>query len=323
MSWNVNGVGPLLQKRISFDETKALYPLRAFLQRHAWPDFLCLQEVKINQKDSATRRRLQQAANEGGEPDEPEYNIVFSLPRDKYNATGFGGKVHGVASLIRHDTLLQVEATRTPDWDLEGRILIHELSNRLVIINGYWVNGTGNAYRDPATGKPDGDRHALKLRYHQHILDEVLGYERKGHQVILVGDMNIARQSIDGYPNLRTSPDQHVRNRYDFNQKFFHDDAGMKGVDVFRHLHKDQKKYTYWPRNRPWGSSMDRVDLIISSRILVEQPDAVSEADICDNEIDRGHSDHVPLWIVVNSEKTSRLPETELKKPVTTTPNDT
>ena len=312
MSWNVNGVAPLLQKRISFDPTMSLYPLRTFLKRHDWPDMLCLQEVKINNKDTLTQRRLQQAANEGGNPGDPEYNIVFSLPRDKHNATGFGGKVHGVATLTRQDTALCVQTIRMPDWDLEGRILIHE-SRELVIINGYWVNGTDSPYRNPAAGKPDGDRHGLKLRYHQNILNEVLEYERKGRRVIMVGDMNVARKPIDGFPNLRTSPAQHVKNRYDFNQKFFNDELGMRGIDVFRHFHGDQKKYTYRSRNRPWGSSMDRVDLIIASRDLVEQDDALVGSDICDNQLDRGHSDHVPLWVTVDTSKTRKQKSSDFK----------
>ena len=300
MSWNVNGVGPLLQKPISFAPGPSIYPLRTFLRRHEWPDLLCLQEVKISPKDSVTQRRLQQAANEGGKADEPQYDITCSLPRDKYNATGFGGKVHGVASLIRRATALDLSTSRKPEWDLEGRILIHESTCGIVVINGYWVNGTSAPYRSPTTGEADGDRHSLKLRYHQHILDEVLEYERRGRPVVLIGDMNIARKEIDGYPNLRTSPAQHVKNRYDFNRKFCESDAGMKGIDVFRHFHGDQRKYTYWPRGRPWGTSCDRVDLIICSNNLVERHNAVIASDICDNQADRGHSDHVPLWVNVD-----------------------
>src|SRR5258708_40186377 len=51
-SWNVNGIGPLLQKQLSFDPG-SLPPLRALLKRHQWPQLLCLQEVKISPKDTA------------------------------------------------------------------------------------------------------------------------------------------------------------------------------------------------------------------------------------------------------------------------------
>lgn len=295
-SWNVNGIGPLLQQRLSF-EAAPLSPLRSFLKRHCWPQALCLQEVKINSKDTATQRRLQHAANQGRTDQEPTYAVHFSLPRDKYNATGFGGRIHGVATLIRDDFASGIRVTRRPDWDLEGRVLIQELENRLAIINGYWVNGTSSPYRDPQTGQVTGTRHDHKLRFHQCMLQEVLKLESEGWHVILVGDMNVARARIDGHPNLRTSPVQHVQNRADFNAKFFTNEHGMHGIDVFRHLHGDEKKFTYRPRGRNWGDSCDRVDLIMVSRALVEDLDAVSGTDICDSALERGHSDHVPLWV--------------------------
>ncbi|KAJ9607448.1 hypothetical protein H2200_008521 [Cladophialophora chaetospira] len=301
-SWNVNGVGPFLQRQLSFDSS-SVSPLRAFLKRHQWPQLVCLQEVKISSKDTATQRQLEAAANDQSSTDEPYYTIWFSLPRDQYNATGFGGKVHGVASLIRNDFTSMLGLTRRPDWDLEGRVLIHECEIRLVIINGYWVNGTENPYRDPDTGKVSGTRHDHKLRFHQHMLEEVLRLQGEGRHVVLVGDMNIARARIDGHPNLRTSPVQHVKNRADFNSKFFTDEKGMRGIDVFRDVHGDTRKYTYHPRGRKWGESGDRVDLIIVDRALNNDLGAVTGTDICDSPQERGHSDHVPLWISIDLSK--------------------
>jgi exonuclease III len=298
-SWNVNGAGPLLQKTLSF-ETSSLTPLRAFLKRHQWPDLLCLQEVKISPKDPATQRQLQHAANQGQVGDEPTYNLELSLPRDKYNATGFGGKVHGVASLLRHDFACR---TRRPDWDLEGRVLIHEHETGTVVINGYWVNGTNNPYRDTTTGQITGTRHDHKLRFHANMLEETRNYELKGQHVVLVGDMNIAPAEVDGHPHLRTSPVQHVKNRADFNSRFFSDETGMRGIDVFRHIHGKKRKYTYHPRGIVWGSSCDRVDLIVVSRTLVGDLGAVLGADICDSSAERGHSDHVPLWVSLDLSK--------------------
>ncbi|OAP59190.1 exodeoxyribonuclease III [Fonsecaea erecta] len=304
-SWNVNGVGPLLQKPLSFDPG-SLSPLRSFLKRHRWPQLLCLQEVKISAKDVATQRHLHQAANHGHAAGEPTYTVHFSLPRDKYNATGFGGKVHGVASFLRDDFASGVRITQRPGWDLEGRVLIHEHEVGLVIINGYWVNGTSNPYRDPATGQISGTRHDHKLRFHQHMLEEVLQHEAEGRHVILIGDMNIARSRIDGHPNLRTSPRQHVENRADFNAKFFDEANGMRGNDIFRHMHGNTKKFTYHPRGIAWGASCDRVDLIIVSHSLVDDLDAVTGTDILDSAPERGHSDHVPIWISVDIAKLAR-----------------
>ncbi|KEF58733.1 uncharacterized protein A1O9_06659 [Exophiala aquamarina CBS 119918] len=297
-SWNVNGIGPLLQKQLIF-ESSTVSPLRLFLQRHRWPQVLCLQEVKIKSTDTATRGALIRAANGGNAPGEPTYTAHFSLPRDSYNATAFGGKIHGVATLVRDDTATAIRVTRRPEWDLEGRVLIHELENHLVIINGYWVNGTSRPYRDPVGGHVSGTRHDHKLRFHQWMLEETLRLEAAGQCVILIGDMNIARSEIDGHPRLRTAPSQHVKNRADFNAKFFTAIGGMRGVDIFRHLHGEEKKYTYYPRGKVWGESCDRVDLIVLSRSLVEA-DLVASTDIFNSPVERGHSDHVPLCIALD-----------------------
>jgi exonuclease III len=317
-SWNVNGINPLLQKPLSFNRS-AKYPLREFLKRHQWPVLLCLQEVKISSKDLATQRAVHVAANAGAAPDEPEYRVWFSLPRDKHNATGFGGKVHGVATLVRSiitthsidaslydGTDLEGVRTTTRDvpWDLEGRVLVTLLpkgttGRKLAVINGYWVNGTDNPYRNPVTGAVSGTRHDQKLRFHQHMLEECQRLEKEAYQVVLIGDMNIAPARIDGHPNLRTSPVQHVRNRADFNEKFICE--GGWGVDVFRALHGSKRKYTYHPRRGVWGASCDRVDLVVAAQSLMDgDAPAIVECDIEDSPEERGHSDHVPLWVSID-----------------------
>jgi exonuclease III len=293
VSWNVNGISKFFQKRLDPEPAG----LRTHLKRHEWPQLLCLQEVKVNAKDNATQRRLQNCANESSTPEEPRYDVIFSLPRDPHNATGFGGKVHGVASLIRNDFVSSVTMTRRPDWDSEGRILIHEIGLHLVIFNGYWVNGTDLPWRN-ASGAVEGTRHDLKLRYHHHILTEALDYQRRGFHTLLVGDMNVAIDQRDGHPRLRTTPIQHVRNRIDFNAKFLKQPDGMRGIDVFRHFHGDLRKYTYYSTQKPWGQSCDRVDHIIASQSLLDSSSLV-DSDICDNQNDAAHSDHVPLWVKV------------------------
>lgn len=302
-SWNVNGITPLLQKKLNFTRTGSTYPLRTFLQDHKWPSILALQEVKISRLDTKTQSLVEAAANSGNKPGEPTYTTHFSLPRDKYNATGFGGKVHGVATLIRDDA--PTVTTAKPDWDLEGRVLIHGFQHLdVVVINGYWVNGTTNPYRDPLTGQITGARHDHKLRFHAHMLHLCKDLERQGKSVLLLGDMNIAPARIDGHPNLRTLPIQHVVNRADFNDKFLgkHDEERLGGVDVFRHFHGATRKFTYHGRGRPWGESCDRVDLIVASRGLVDRG-AVVASDICESPQERGHSDHVPLWVQVDVSK--------------------
>jgi len=324
-SWNINGIAPFLQKPItsffSFSTQAAASStsstpipdrhssssqcnpsLRAFLRRHTWPHVLCLQEVKIAFNDTATQRAVRRAVNDThgySKDDGPRYDVFFTLPNDKFNARGWGGKVYGVCSIVRQDFLnAHVERVRDVDWDQEGRILIVELKEKIQIWNVYAVNGTDNPWRDPQSGEIIGTRHDKKLELHRKIVADCQSAAGKGISLLLIGDMNVAPSRIDGHPNLRTFPEQHVINRADFNRKFFNAENGLKAVDVWRHLRGSERKYTYFPRGKPWASSCDRVDLVISSRKLIDDGH-VTWVEIFDDEKERGPSDHVPIAVEI------------------------
>lgn len=70
------------------------------------------------------------------------------------------------------------------------------------------------------------------------------------------------------------------------------------GVDVFRAMHGDERRYTYFPRTREWGSSCDRVDMAIVSGGLWDSG-RVKATGILDTPQERGLSDHVPLWVEI------------------------
>lgn len=370
-SWNINGVQSFLppstapitsffkpvprQTKRAIDEnppssttmsekpSSVGSPLRSFLARHRWPEVLFLQEVKINRQDQKTTAALLSALNtplDSGDivSEASRYVLDVNLPRDKFNARGFGGKLYGVGTVLREDFANQCVATvRHAGWDLEGRVSIVELqhdvngssenntgpgkqgergtSPPLALINVYAVNGTSAPYRSPETGQTVGTRHDHKVAFHSNLQDECLHLEKRGFGVVVAGDLNVARGQLDGHPNLRTWPKQHCTNRADFNMKFFgeddnsHADAyvgqdaanseepSWQGVDVFRALRGSERKYTYHSRGESeWGSSCDRVDLIIASKSLYENG-GIDDTDILDSPQERGASDHVPLWV--------------------------
>lgn len=372
-SWNINGVQsflpssmapitsffkpvPTQRKRTIDGETpdKAAEPHkppsvgsppRAFLSRHDWPEVLFLQELKISRRDQKTPTALLSALNTPlGSNDtvttSSRYTLDVNLPRDKFNARGFGGKLYGVGTILREDFASQHVATiRHAEWDQEGRVSIVELQGAsdgcsgrntesndhgekstprpLALINVYAVNGTSAPYRSPEDGQTMGTRHDHKIYFHSKLRDECLRLEQRGFDVVVAGDLNVARGRLDGHPNLRTWPRQHCVNRADFNTKFFgkddNDRAGayvgqddvdsgeisFQGVDVFRALRGPERKYTYHPRGEDeWGSSCDRVDLIIASKGLYEDG-AIGDTGILDSPQERGTSDHVPLWVKV------------------------
>ncbi|KAF1978888.1 DNase I-like protein, partial [Bimuria novae-zelandiae CBS 107.79] len=218
------------------------------------------------------------------------------------------GKVYGVCSIIREDLVQNLNAqVRTVDWDKEGRVSVVELktaSTKFALFNIYAVNGTDNPYRDPATGAVRGTRHDRKLAFHRLLMEECLSLENNGWKVLLAGDMNVAPARIDGHPRLRTSPQQHVVNRADFDTKFLREKNQAEvnvfnGVDVWRKSHKEEARYTYFPGSRGLGSSCDRVDYAIAGRSMRDRG-MVTGSGILDSEAERGPSDHVPIWIEIS-----------------------
>lgn len=256
----------------------------------------------------------------------PKYDAHFTLPTDKFNARGLGGtgKVYGVCTIHRSDIpsiqYMDVDI-RTVDWDKEGRVSIIQLLphvsqdyHKLAIFNIYAVNGTENLYRDPRTGVVKGTRHDRKLVFHRLLAEECLKMEREGWAVMMAGDFNVAPDARDGHPKLRTWPMQHCVNRADFLYRFLGATTGMigrmeekeklvkedevnrwHGVDVWRETHQHERNYTYHSRTREWGSSCDRVDYVLASKGLFEAGN-IFETGILDSEVERGPSDHVPVF---------------------------
>ncbi|XP_014557451.1 hypothetical protein COCVIDRAFT_37152 [Bipolaris victoriae FI3] len=272
-SWNINGTSPFLQPSItsffkapkngskedSKDETY-LASLRIFLHRQQWPSIIFLQEVKIASKDIKTQDA------------DSLYDAHFTLPTNSHNARGpwRSGKLYG---------------------DREGRVSIVELTcratlSKLAIFNIYAVNGTENLYHDTRTGAVRGTRHDRK---------------REFHHVLLAGDMNVAPDERDGYPKLRVFPRDHVVNRANFHDMLLEGSGeekeyvGLNDVDIWRKMHEQERRYTYYPRNTEWGTSCDRVDYFMAVRRLWEMG-CVKACGIMNSEAERGPSDHVPIW---------------------------
>jgi exonuclease III len=348
-SWNINGIAPFLPpqstKITSFfkpfdpDRPRANNPpkadnLRAFLHRHNWPEALFLQELKIQPGNTSALAALLTCLNTPLHPGDDTlaenrtYTLEAVLPRDKHNARGFQGKLYGVGTILRTDFARRHGAhVRGVDWDLEGRVSVVELQpttliqnhtfqeyKPLALLNIYAVNGTPAPYRSPLDGRVTSTRHDHKLAFHSRLRDECLSLEAKGFDVVIAGDLNVARGPLDGYPSLRTFPGQHCVNRADFNAKFFGvgDNKGagayvggevgkercFDGVDVFRAMYGDERRYTYYPRTREWGSSCDRVDMVVVSKGLWEAG-RMRGTGILDTPQERGRSDHVPLWVEI------------------------
>ncbi|KAL8685066.1 MAG: hypothetical protein Q9218_007995 [Villophora microphyllina] len=314
-SWNINGIAPYLDQQRPITKffpttssnstsksTNTPHPhsFRACFRRWSFPHIVCLQEVKVAPSDTSSQSSVRRIINTALNEDDPTnssnrlYDAHFNLPRDKYNATGFGGKVYGVCTLIRRN-LAPSTSIKIPDWDLEGRVHILELRKYgTVVFNVYAVNGTTNPYRSPESGKVIGDRHMRKRQLHEELRDECVRYEARGWHTVIAGDINISQTPLDSYPQLRMGKEHQV-NRAHFKECFLKAKEGGLGMrDSFRQVRGQERKYSYRPPGRKWGEGMDRVDLILVGRGV-----ELKGADILDTEADRGTSDHVPLWVEV------------------------
>lgn len=114
--------------------------------------------------------------------------------------------------------------------------------------------------------------------------------------------MNVAPDQRDGFPRLRTYPPDHVRNRVDFKTWLMPGlggeggkVSGFEGVDSWRAMHAEERRYTYFPRARPWGASCDRVDYFVAGKGMWDAG-WVKGCGILDCVEERGPSDHVPIW---------------------------
>ncbi|CCC09103.1 hypothetical protein SMACR_03068 [Sordaria macrospora] len=315
--------------------------LRAFLSRHNWPEVLFLQELKISRRKgpfflTELLETLNTPLNAADTVFEDRaYTLNAVLPRDRQNCTAFAGYMYGVATIIRKDFARKWVATvREVDWDIEGRVSVVEMrggpegqdgdssstTKPLALIAIYGLYGGTRPHLCPETGAVHPiypTRNHRLLAFNALLLDECHSLEARGFNVVVAGDMNMARGDVDAYPRLRTDPPFYCVHRADFNRKFFGEEdnkrAGawlgpgkqdmekekcLDAVDVFRAIYGMEKRYTFYSQSNVWGTSCNRVDMVIVSKQLWEDG-RVIDTGILNTPQERGPSDHVPIWVEI------------------------
>jgi len=216
------------------------------------PDIVCLQELKADPTQIPDRCKL------------ADYHVYWH-----------GHKGYSGVSLHIHKDLLPAAPEYThPEFDMETRIVTVRLEN-WVLASVYVPNG--------------GKDYGAKIRF----LNDLIAWTRKlhdeGRELILCGDLNIARLEIDVHPRER-KPEvigQRAEERALFEQLL-----GSHLIDVARNLQPDNDAmFTWWP---PWRQMRQknigwRIDYILASG-----PIAVRAQD-CSVLADFGTSDHAPV----------------------------
>jgi exodeoxyribonuclease-3 len=228
---------------------------REWLDRER-PDIVCLQELK------AETNQIPEECKS------PDYHAYWHA-RKGYS---------GVSLQVRKDLLAVDPVFSHPPFDYESRIVLAELGN-LVIASVYVPNG--------------GKDYAAKLAFVNRLIEWSRALGGDGREVVVCGDMNIARAEMDVHPKERKA--MAIGQRPE-ERALFATLLESPLVDVGRALDPDNANlFTWWA---PWRNLRQRN---IGWRLdyLLASPAVAARATGCVVQADVGTSDHAPVVMTV------------------------
>jgi exodeoxyribonuclease-3 len=219
------------------------------------PDVICLQEIKAS-------------------PDQvPD---LLGSAADHWTYWHGQGGYSGVALLVRHSFFMERPVFHHPSFDIEHRIVVGELGG-LVAASVYVPNG--------------GKDYEAKVRFFAAFSEWALTTAASGRDVVICGDLNIAREERDVHPKER-KPNQ-IGARPEEREMFGRLLSGGL-VDVGRTLDPDNNDlFTWWA---PWRNLRQRnigwrIDYVLATPALAGRATrSVSRRDF-------GTSDHGPVIV--------------------------
>ncbi|HET8713523.1 MAG TPA: exodeoxyribonuclease III [Gemmatimonadales bacterium] len=220
------------------------------------PDVVCLQELKATSAQIPAECKV------------ADYHVFW------HTLKGYSG----VSLHVRKDLLAVDPVFSHPPFDMESRIVQVEHGN-LVIASVYVPNG--------------GKDYPAKLAFFQKLIDWSKRLHAEGRDLILCGDMNIARAEIDVHPKERkpNAVGQRPEERALFQQLL---DTGL--ADLGREFDPNNENlFTWWA---PWRNLRARnigwrLDYVLAS------PTVVQRATGCVVQADVGTSDHAPVVLTM------------------------
>ncbi|ESQ83839.1 exodeoxyribonuclease III [Asticcacaulis sp. AC466] len=227
------------------------------------PDVVCLQELKA--------------------PDE-------KFPAAAIDSAGYGAVWHGqkswngVAILARNDMPVETRRGLDGDPDDPHSRYIETAVNGILIGCLYLPNG------NPAPGP----KFEYKLRWFERLSRHAAYLLETGAPVVLAGDYNVMPTDLDVYKPERWVGDALFRPEV---RQAFHQLMTQGWTDALRHLHPDERIYTFWDYFRDaYGRDAGlRIDHLLLSSSLAPR--------LCQAQVDRHvrgwekASDHAPVWI--------------------------
>jgi len=196
---------------------------------------------------------------------------------EDYHAYWHGMRAYsGVSLHVRKGFLGGEPAFSHPEFDIESRIVQAELGKR-VFASVYVPNG--------------GKDYAAKLSFVTRLAAWAKRLHDEGRELVLCGDINIARHEIDVHPRERRPG---IIGQRPEERALFESLLGSPLADVGRSLDPDNPGlFTWWP---PWRNMRGRnigwrLDYILASPAVAER------AASCVVLADVGTSDHAPVMM--------------------------
>jgi exodeoxyribonuclease-3 len=218
------------------------------------PDVVCLQELKAEPSQVPAQCQLE------------DYHVFWHGLR----------AYSGVSLHIKKNTFELEPSFSHPDFDMESRIVQAELG-KLVFASVYVPNG--------------GKSYPAKLDFMTRLAAWAKRLHEAGRELVLCGDINIARSEMDVHPRERKPG---IIGQRPEERELFEGLLGEHLVDVGRKLDPDNPNlFSWWP---PWRNMRQRnigwrLDYILAS------PSIAARAASCAVLAEVGTSDHAPVMM--------------------------
>ena len=233
--------------------------LAHWLTRGAPWDIVCLQEIKAHEADVPRALRAPRRAH------------ASFCPADR---KGYAG-----VALYARTPPHVVHGFGCDEFDREGRYLEADFGE-LAVVSLYLPSGSAGPHRQ-----------ASKFRFLEAFLPHLAQLRRRGKEIVLCGDWNIAHQPIDlrnwrsNQKNSGFLPEERAWLSRVFEEIGF--------VDVFRRVDPRPEQYTWWSnRGQSWSKNVGwRIDYQVATPGIAARARAASIYKA------KRFSDHAPLIV--------------------------
>ena len=242
--------------------------LLAWLEREQ-PDIACLQELKA--------------------PD-------AQFPRQALEAAGYGclyvgqPSWNGVAILARGSEPLEVRRGLPGMEDDSQRRYLEAAVHGVLVACLYLPNGNPQP----------GPKFDYKLRWFECLVEHARSLNSSGHPTLLAGDFNVVPTDLDIYNPRSWLKDALLQPE---SRACYQQLLEQGWVDAIRHLHPDERVYTFWDyfRNHWARNAGLRIDHLLLNPQLAPYLKRAGVDAWVRNEAKA--SDHAPAWIELGTRK--------------------